>query len=151
MPSKSLFQVAFASLLAASLMACATSEQTGSGGSTTPHAADCSSPRSIEAYCASTECLTYEDHVAAVRRELVAAKGGLFRYYLGTCGDLRFVRTQTMGLGEDYYDASGKLVATGSRGDTECVEHPSWVGVVPPCQEHVVEMKSTIDEPQIGP
>ena len=150
-PLKTLLSyVALVSALAPLLMACATSEQTGSHGITTPHSADCASPPSIEAYCASTECSTYDEHAAFVRKELIAAKGGLYRYTLGTCGALRFIREQTMGMGTDYYDASGKLVAAGAQSDSVCVEHPSWVGVVPPCQEHVVEMRSTIDEPQIG-
>ena len=86
-----------------------------------------------------------------MRNELVAAKGGLFRYTLGTCGALRFVRTQTMGLGTDYYDASGKLVATDATGELPvCGDTSPRIGVVPACQEQVVEQKSTIDEPATG-
>lgn len=138
-------------------MGCATTEQTGSGGTTTTQSGNCAPGQTIKRYCATQggpekRCLSYDEDVASVRRQLVAAKGGLFRYTLGTCGALRFVRTQTMGLGTDYYDASGNIVATEAHGELPiCGDTPYKIGVVPACKEQVVEEKSTIDEPSTGP
>jgi hypothetical protein len=51
-----------------------------------------------------------------------------------------------MGLGTDYYDASGKLVATEAAGELPvCGDTPLQIGVVPPCTEQVVEQRSTIE------
>ncbi len=148
-PLSFLLAFSFMSALAVSLGACATTESTGSGNTTAARSDRCAPGQTIERYCATQgRCLSYDAHVAAVRGQLVTAKGGLFRYTLGTCGALRFVRTQTMGLGTDYYDASGKLVATDATGELPvCGDTPSRIGVVPPCQEQVVEEKSTIDDP----
>ncbi|MEO8875123.1 MAG: hypothetical protein ABI461_06005 [Polyangiaceae bacterium] len=145
--------------LAASLTACATSEQTGSGRGAVATLPPCGPHQTIEAYCASHgPCPSYEEDVVSARKELVAAKGGLFRYIIGTCGDLRFVTTQTMGAGTNYFDATGKLVATDSVADTPMCSGPqeaearlfSGVGVVTQCKQQVVEQASTIDDPPSG-
>lgn len=135
--------------LISAVTACATTEHTGSGTTAARPAGDCAPGQTVERYCASRGgCASYDAHVAAVREQLVAAKGGLFRYTLGTCGALRFVRTQTMGVGTDYYDASGKLAATDATGELPlCGDAPLEIGVVPPCTEQIVEERSTVDEP----
>lgn len=141
------FSLSFA--LISAVAACATTENTGSGSTTAVQAADCAPGQTVERYCASRGgCPSYDAHVAVVREQLVASKGGLFRYTLGTCGALRFVRTQTMGVGTDYYDASGKLAATDAAGELPvCGDSPLKIGVVPPCTEQIVEQRSTVDEP----
>jgi hypothetical protein len=148
-PLSFLVSFALVSALAVSLAGCATTEQPGSGSTTVTRSGHCAPGQTIERYCATQGgCVSYDAHVAAVRKDLVAAKGGLFRYTLGTCGALRFVRTQTMGLGTDYYDASGTLVATDATGELPvCGDKPLQIGAVPACKEQVVEQKSTLDEP----
>ncbi len=148
-PLSFLVSFAITSALAVSLAGCATTELAGSGITTAARSEQCAPGQTIERYCATQGgCSSYDAHVAYVRRELVAAKGGLYRFTLGTCGALRFVRTQTMGLGTDYYDASGKLVATDATGELPiCGDTPFHIGVVPACKEQVVEERSTIDEP----
>ena len=104
-------------------------------------------PEAIDAYCAQRECPTFETTANAARRDAkeTAAHGGLFRYAIGTCGSYSFVETQTMGISESYYDASGQLVAETALADAPSCgnEFTSFVGTVPKCDLQITERGGT--------
>jgi len=101
---------------------------------------DCASPRTIDDYCAARSCPSFDEAAASARK--MPEPGALYRYAIGTCGSYRFIRTQEgMGMGTDYFDAQGKLVATTSVADApRCNgEFASMLGAVPKCEEKVLE------------
>ncbi len=117
-----------------------TSPQVGHASVTAGQPDPCKEPASIEAYCADRKCSTYEESAAYARHE--AQGNGMFRYELGTCGSYRYLQMQEgMGLGTDYFDATGKLVATTAVADApRCTgEFSSSVGVIPTCEKKATE------------
>lgn len=132
--------VATVALLLGPTACTSTSPQGGHGSVTALQPDACKAPASIEAYCASNGCSTYEEATAHARHE--AEGTGMYRYEIGTCGSYRYLETQEgMGLGTDYFDAAGKLAATTGVADApRCDgEFSSHVGVVPTCDRQVIE------------
>lgn len=100
----------------------------------------CAASPSIDAYCASRPCPSFEEEAAAAR--VVQPPGSFYRWWIGACGPYRFVRIQEgMGLGTDWFGADGKLVATSSVADApQCNgEFSSSTGTVASCVENVLE------------
>ncbi|MEP6859949.1 MAG: hypothetical protein ABJE66_04975 [Deltaproteobacteria bacterium] len=96
-------------------------------------------PTTIEAYCSTRKCPTYDSAASFARQP----HKDHYYYWIGTCGEYRFVRTQEgMGMGTEYFASDGKLVGSASLADAPmCTgELTNMIGVGNEgCTEQVAE------------
>ena len=97
------------------------------GGSTSPcrpasiDATKCTAG-DIASYCSTSSCRSYSEEVSSLPADSCAQPNGTYGVVrVGTCGSLRFIEVQGLGLGYKllrFYDAQEKLVAAQIASDT---------------------------------